>query len=53
MHYKTSKCTLPIAQVDEFLKGKENVRKLNSSEIEYQKDELPEKAEIVILQHAR
>lgn len=52
MHYKTSKCALPISKVDEFLKGKENVRNLNSSEIEYKKGKLPEKAEIIVLQHA-
>lgn len=52
MHYRTAKCALPISEVDEFLKGKGNVRKLNSSEIEYEKGKLPEKAEIVVLQHA-
>lgn len=49
MHYKTSKCGYPISKVDEFLKGKENVRNLDSSETEYKKDNLPE---IVVLQHA-
>lgn len=52
MHYKTSKCDIPISKVDEFLKDKENVRKLNSSQIEYEKGKLPKKAEIVVLQHA-
>jgi L-ascorbate metabolism protein UlaG (beta-lactamase superfamily) len=51
MHYKTSKCGYPISKVDEFLKGKENARNLNSSEVEYKKAELPKEAEIVVLQH--
>ena len=49
MHFKTSKCSYPIAGVDDFLKGKKGVRKLNSSEIEFQAGQLPGTAEIVVL----
>jgi L-ascorbate metabolism protein UlaG (beta-lactamase superfamily) len=50
MHYKNSKVEYPLAGVDEFLKGKKNVRKLNSSAIEIRKETLPEETEIVVLQ---
>lgn len=52
MHYKTAKCAYPIATVDEFLKGKGNVRNLDSSEVEYTKDGLPKETEIVVPQSA-
>jgi len=52
MHYKTDKCTYPIAGVDGFLKGRPNVRHLDSTEIELKKDELPAFAETVVLRHA-
>lgn len=52
MHYKTSKCGYPISKVDEFLKGKKNVRRLDLNEVDYKQSELPEQAEIVVLHHA-
>jgi L-ascorbate metabolism protein UlaG (beta-lactamase superfamily) len=52
MHYKTAKADYPIKPVDDFLLGKKNIRKLDSSEAEYTKETLPEKAEIVVLQPA-
>lgn len=52
MHYKNSKCNYPIAKVDEFLRGKNNVRRLDRSEVEYKRSELPEAIEIVVLQPA-
>lgn len=52
MHYKTTKCDYPISQVEEFLTGKKNVRRLNASEVEFRKEKLPEETEIVVLQHA-
>ena len=52
MHYKNSKCNYPIAKVDEFLKGKNNVRRLDLNEVDYKKNELPEAIEIVVLQPA-
>lgn len=52
MHYKTAKVDFPIAPVDDFLRGKANVRRLNSSEIEMTREMLPDMTEIVVLQHA-
>jgi L-ascorbate metabolism protein UlaG (beta-lactamase superfamily) len=50
MHYKNLKVDYPIAGVDQFIKGKTNVRRLDSSEVEIKKETLPEKPEIVVLQ---
>lgn len=52
MHYKTHKTDYPIAPVDDFLKEKSNVRRVDSSEIEVRKDSLPEAPEIIVLQPA-
>ncbi|MGQ9845520.1 MAG: MBL fold metallo-hydrolase [Caldisericia bacterium] len=37
MHYKTGKLDFPIATVDEFLKNKQNVHKLTTLEVEFNK----------------
>jgi len=52
MHFKTAKCDYPIAGVDDFLRGKQNVRRLEESEAGFSKDRLPSAAEIVVLKHA-
>jgi L-ascorbate metabolism protein UlaG (beta-lactamase superfamily) len=52
MHYRDGKCHFPIATVDDFLKDKENVRRLDTSHIEIQKEELPATTEIVVLKSA-
>ena len=52
MHFKTSKCAYPIAGVEDFLKGKRNVRKTMASEVEFQCEELPIATEVVLLQPA-
>jgi L-ascorbate metabolism protein UlaG (beta-lactamase superfamily) len=52
MHYKTAKCDYPIAGVDDFLRGRENVRRLDVSETEFKKDLLPSVTETVVLSHA-
>ena len=52
MHYKNDKCAFPISGVDEFLKGKSRIRRLDSSEMELKSGQLPEEAEIVVLKHA-
>jgi L-ascorbate metabolism protein UlaG (beta-lactamase superfamily) len=52
MHYKTPKCTYPIAGVDDFLKGRKNVRRVDNSEVEFEFETLPTTTEIVILQPA-
>jgi len=52
MHFRTPQCTYPITGVDDFLRNKENVRKMDSSEIEFRLEELPTVTEIVILKPA-
>jgi hypothetical protein len=52
MHYKTPKCDFPITGVEDFLAGRKNVNKLNSSEMEFKAGKLPEATEIIVLQPA-
>jgi len=52
MHVKNSKCSFPINGVDEFLKGKEGVQKLNASEVEFKQVELPPTTQIIALKPA-
>jgi L-ascorbate metabolism protein UlaG (beta-lactamase superfamily) len=52
MHFKTEKCGFPIAPVEDFLKGKPSVKRPQSSEVSFDKASLPQKMEIVVLDHA-
>lgn len=52
MHFKNDKCDFPIAGLDEFLKGKEGIRKLNASEVEFKQAELSPTTQIIVLQPA-
>jgi L-ascorbate metabolism protein UlaG (beta-lactamase superfamily) len=52
MHCKTHKCDWPLNTIEDFLAGKKNVKKLNSSETEFKAGKLPEATEIVVLQPA-
>ena len=52
MHFKNDKCAFPIAGVDEFLQGKENVSRLDISELEFKQAELPATTEIIVLKPA-
>jgi len=49
MHFKTPMCAYPIAGVEDFLKGKENVRKVGDNEVEFEREKLPAATEIVLL----
>ena len=49
MHFKTEKCDFPIATVDDFTAGKDNVTRLNTSAIELTKNTLPDSTEIHVL----
>jgi len=49
MHYKTDKMSFPISGVDEFLRGKSKVTRVNGSEIEIQAGKLPAAAQIMVL----
>ncbi|HID95395.1 MAG TPA: MBL fold metallo-hydrolase [Candidatus Latescibacteria bacterium] len=51
MHFKTKSVRLPIAPVDEFIKGKKDVECLDSSEITITRGALPEQTRIVVLKH--
>ena len=52
MHFKTEKCGFPIAPVEDFLKGKQKVKRLGASETTFAKGTLPQQMEIVVLPHA-
>jgi L-ascorbate metabolism protein UlaG (beta-lactamase superfamily) len=52
MHFRTSKCAYPIASVADFLQGRKNVRKLESSEMELELETLPVGSEIAVLEPA-
>jgi L-ascorbate metabolism protein UlaG (beta-lactamase superfamily) len=52
MHFKTPKCTYPIAGVEDFIDGKKSVRRVGSSEVEVEREKLPAATEIVLLQPA-
>lgn len=49
MHYKTDKVSMPIAGVDDFVKGKSNVTRSNDSEIEITAAKLPGTTQIIVL----
>lgn len=52
MHCKTDKCNWPLNTIEDFMSGKNNVKKMNSSETEFQAGKLPQPTEIVILEPA-
>ena len=49
MHYKTRGLTVDIADVEPFLKGKENVRRILGNEVQIERSEMPSKTEIWVL----
>jgi L-ascorbate metabolism protein UlaG (beta-lactamase superfamily) len=52
MHYKNEKCSFPIAGVDDFLRGKDAVTRLDGSEVEFKREELPSSTQIIVLRPA-
>ena len=52
MHFKTPKLDFPISDVKPFISGKENVKELDSNEIEVTKEQLPVNREIIVLKSA-
>ena len=52
MHFKTPKCAYPIADVEDFLKGKKDVKRIGDSEAEFEQERLPAVTKIVLLQPA-
>ena len=49
MHFRTNRCDLPIAAVEEFLKGKDRVVRLDASEASFKQEELPVSTQIIVL----
>jgi L-ascorbate metabolism protein UlaG (beta-lactamase superfamily) len=52
MHYKTPQLDFPIVGVDAFLSGKQNVKILDASEIEFKDGVVPGKPEIIVFRAA-
>jgi len=52
MHFKTPKCAYPIAGVEDFLRGQKNVRRVEGSEVDFERERLPAATEIVLLRPA-
>jgi L-ascorbate metabolism protein UlaG (beta-lactamase superfamily) len=52
MHFKTAKCQLPIATVDDFISRKSTVNRLQGSEYEISADKLPTEPQIIVLSPA-
>jgi len=52
MHFKTSKCSFPLASVDEYTEGKPLVRRPGSTSIELVRSGLPDQTELVVLEPA-
>lgn len=52
MHVSNRKCAFPIASVEEFIRGKPNVKRTGASEVEFTKAGLPPQTEIVVLEPA-
>ena len=52
MHFRNERCDFPISGVDDFLQGKNNVTRLNTSEVEFTAGELPASTRIMVLKPA-
>ncbi len=50
MHFRNPKCGFPIAGVEEFIKGKTNVKRVGGSVYETTSQDLPSNREIVVLE---
>lgn len=53
MHFKTPGCTYPVAGVEDFLKGRQQVRRLDSSEVELASSKLLQGTETIVLSPAQ
>lgn len=52
MHYRTEKCSFPIAGVESFIERKSSARRLGSSVLEVTRDTIPAEPEIVVLDYS-
>ena len=53
MHYRNDRCSgFPVSEVDEFLRGKKDISRLDASEMEFKQGELPASTQIIVLKSA-
>lgn len=52
MHYKNERCDFPISGIDDFLKGKPDVKMVDASEVVFKSGGLPDTTQINVLQPA-
>lgn len=52
MHFRTPKCDFPISGSGDFIRGKKDVKKMDSSQVELKLGELPAATEILVLKPA-
>jgi L-ascorbate metabolism protein UlaG (beta-lactamase superfamily) len=52
MHYLTDKISIPISTADNFLKGKDNIKRIDGSEIELKVGEIPVSNQIIVLKYS-
>jgi hypothetical protein len=52
MHYKTQEKDLPIGGIEDFIAGKKNVEQMATSEVQIEKDKLPDSTVIYVLSSA-
>ena len=52
MHYKNNRCSFPIASVEDFLTAKDDVHRVNTSELEFKAGEMPQSTQIIVLEPA-
>ena len=50
MHYKTPHCGFPLAKVEDFTKGKAEVKVVKGSEVEVRGEKLPQAPQVLVLQ---
>jgi len=52
MHFKTPYCAYPLTGVEDFLKGKKDVRQVEDSEVDFEQERFPAATKVVLLQPA-
>ena len=53
MHFKNARCPgFPVAGVEEFARGRQQVKTIAGSEVELKKEQLPTGAETIVLRPA-
>jgi len=52
IHYSNDKCSFKLVGVDEFLKGKKNIIRMDTSEVELKREKLPADTQIIVVEPA-